>query len=495
MSPAFHQYLLLRGPRDTSPLRVIPLKIIMITYIKINGFKSFHNFEMEFTPFTVIAGANASGKSNLFDALQLLARLAETDNLKRAFTEQRGEFIELFTQYGDNSYAPEIHFLIDMLVNRKVKDAWGNEAELKYTRLRYELKIKRYTNSSGLEDLAVTYEQLEKLNHQEDKWIKLIPKQNIGLWRPKVVTGKRGIPYIQTTTEHDVLTVLVPQDGVQGGNKRHFPLNNATRTVLSSFDTIDFPHVLAAKEEMKSWKFLQLNPEDLRQPTSKRSGGDTITPSGKNLAATLYRIQQTDSYSLVEISRKLNSFLPSFTEVSVIEDNENKQYVIKLQDADKKEFSSRVLSEGTLRILALCILEQDDKHTGLLCFEEPENGIHPFRIKAMTELLKDLSTDFNEAEMPLRQVIINTHSPVLVGNLLQWQNDLNVSIWYAQMRTIISDINGERLKMNITKISPVTKGPPQQMALEFSEQERKLTLATVKEYLQTIDFEKLHLGH
>ncbi|MFB2919678.1 AAA family ATPase [Aerosakkonema funiforme] len=42
----------------------------MLTYIKINGFKSFHNFEMEFTALTVIAGVNASGKSNLFDVLQ-----------------------------------------------------------------------------------------------------------------------------------------------------------------------------------------------------------------------------------------------------------------------------------------------------------------------------------------------------------------------------------------------------------------------------------------
>jgi len=60
----------------------------MITYIKIHGFKSFHNFEMEFTPLTVVAGVNASGKSNLFDALQLLARLAEVD-LKTAFSEKR----------------------------------------------------------------------------------------------------------------------------------------------------------------------------------------------------------------------------------------------------------------------------------------------------------------------------------------------------------------------------------------------------------------------
>ena len=89
----------------------------MITYIKINGFKSFHNFEMEFTPFTVIAGANASGKSNLFDALTLISRLAETDTLKKAFSEQRGEFIELFTQYGDDNFANQIDFEIEMLVN------------------------------------------------------------------------------------------------------------------------------------------------------------------------------------------------------------------------------------------------------------------------------------------------------------------------------------------------------------------------------------------
>ena len=36
----------------------------MVTYIKINGFKSFQYFEMEFTPLTVIAGPNAAGESN-----------------------------------------------------------------------------------------------------------------------------------------------------------------------------------------------------------------------------------------------------------------------------------------------------------------------------------------------------------------------------------------------------------------------------------------------
>ena len=68
---------------------------------------------------------------------------------------------------------------------------------------------------------------------------------------------------------------------------------------------------------MISWRFLQLNPEDLRQPTSKRTGEDVIGVSGKNLAAALFRIQQEDKYSLVEISRELNSFIPNYTQVFV----------------------------------------------------------------------------------------------------------------------------------------------------------------------------------
>jgi AAA15 family ATPase/GTPase len=101
----------------------------MITRIFINGFKSFQNYEMTFTPLTIVTGANASGKSNLFDALQLLSRLAEAD-LKTAFSEQRGNPGGLFTQYDENWYASEMDFTVEMLVNRKVRDNWGGEAEL-----------------------------------------------------------------------------------------------------------------------------------------------------------------------------------------------------------------------------------------------------------------------------------------------------------------------------------------------------------------------------
>lgn len=455
----------------------------MITNIKINGFKSFHNFEMSFTPFTVIAGTNASGKSNLFDALSLLSKLADSDNIKRSLSEQRGEFIELFTKYDQLRHSNLIEFEVEMLVNKTVRDAWGNEADLKYTRLQYQLKIRRYTNNSGLEDIELVYERLVNLKHQDDKWIDNIPKSLREIWRPKVPTGKRGVPYIDTELKDGINTVIVPQD-LKGGNKRRFPLNSANRTVLSSFDSIDFPHVLAAKEEMKSWKFLQLNPDDLREPTNKNNGEDEISQTGKNLAAALFRISQNNPFALGEISRKLNQFLPNFIEVKAYDDKENRQYIIKLIDTDKKEYTSRVLSEGTLRILTLCILEFDEKFSGLLCFEEPENGVNPSRVSTMLDLLVNLSSDFSDENAPLRQVIVNTHSPVLVGNLMtNFKNDNLKILWFSEMRMMIINVDNQKYKIEATKILLAEKS--QQLKL-FKD---RITLADVQEYLNKGKFD------
>ncbi len=458
----------------------------MVTKIFIDGFKSFQNFELEFAPLTVIAGVNASGKSNLFDALTLLSKLAEVDNIKKAFKEQRGEFSEMFTQIDENEYADKMEFKVEMLVNKKVKDAWGNEATLKYTRLCYHLVIQRIINNSSIEDLIVIEESLDQIKNEGDKWRRRIPEEVRAAWIPEVETAKQEEPFMLTKTENGIPTVTVFQDTPQS-NRRLFPLKNSSRTVLSSFDTVDFPHVLAVKEEMKSWKFLQLNPAELRKPTSKETGEDVVDSSGRNLAAALYRIKQEDAYNLIEISRKLQKFLPEFIRIDVEDDKENKQFVVKLETQDHKKYSSRVLSEGTLRIMTLCILDFDNKHTGLLCFEEPENGVHLDKIKDMAELLGDLSTDFTNANLPLRQVIINTHSSALLNLSSKIENNNKTIIYYAEMQNRIIDIANKRRKIKITNMKLVED---KDMLLfdSMDENEQKITKALAKKYLETSTF-------
>ena len=462
----------------------------MITKIKISGFKSFHEFEMEFSPLTIVAGANASGKSNLFDALQLLSRLAETDNLKKAFKGQRGELLELFTKYGEGDYATQMYFEVEMLLDKNIEDGWKSKAQLKYTRLRYALQIERFTNQVGMQDLRVKFEELSLLKQSTDKWFKkIIKSKDIQSedWRPKAIGGRTKFIRTEEQKDEKPTAIIVSQDG-GGGKGRRFPING-NRTILSTFDTVDFPHAFATREEMRSWKFLQPNPADLRQPTDKATGEDTITASGQNLAGALWRIQLGKSYSLKEISRSLNAFLPNFKQVEVIDDEANQQYLIQLTDTEDKKFSSRVLSEGTLRILALCVLLEDEKYKSLLCFEEPENGVHPKRIKNMVELLKDLSIDFAYPDEPLRQVIVNTHSPVVVGEIYNWATNVDVSIWYCRMWTSFRNIEGKRRRLQLTDISPVIKKKDAfQSSISISENVRRATLTYLIEMLETGNF-------
>jgi len=466
----------------------------MITYLKISGFKSFTEFEMSFTPFTVVAGTNASGKSNLFDALQLLSDLSHGD-LRNAFTNQRGAAIELFTQYDNDSYSRQMTFLIEMLVDKHEKDSWGGRAILKYTRLRYSLSICRRNNEEDSPDeLYIENEKLEALKHQKDDWLKInIPKNVIEDWRPKV-KGRRGKPYIYTELKNNIPTIKLPQDGRRGGKETRGTA--VTRTVLSGIDDVEFPHAFAAREEMKNWKFLQLNPEELRKPTKKEIGfSDIIGQGGENLAAALFRLHKSNDSALAEISRKVNSLLPNLVDVCVYDDKVNNQYIIKVTSEDGKQFSSRVLSEGTLRILTLCVFLYDDMHQNLLCYEEPENGIHPFRIANLTRILNDLSVDFNDSDRPLRQILINTHSTKLVGEIVKWQSDNRVSIWFSSLNTRIASVEGERRKLSVTKVLPVVKEEESAQKnlfpqLNITEAEIKLTLSQVKRYLETTDQEQ-----
>lgn len=67
----------------------------MLTRLEVDGFKSFAGFAVDLPTLGAFVGANASGKSNIFDAIALLSRVA-TMPLLEAFSQGRGEPEEQF---------------------------------------------------------------------------------------------------------------------------------------------------------------------------------------------------------------------------------------------------------------------------------------------------------------------------------------------------------------------------------------------------------------
>ena len=70
----------------------------MLKRVRIQGYKSLADVEVQLEPLTVLFGPNAAGKSNFLDALQLLSRLGTSRTLPDAFdSPHRGKPLESFS--------------------------------------------------------------------------------------------------------------------------------------------------------------------------------------------------------------------------------------------------------------------------------------------------------------------------------------------------------------------------------------------------------------
>ena len=114
---------------------------------------------------------------------------------------------------------------------------------------------------------------------------------------------------------------------------------------------------------------------------------------------------------------RLSELIDDVAGIEVDRDEKRQLLTLRIQGHDGASFPAKSLSDGTLRFMAHTVLEMDTRSHGVVCLEEPENGIHPERIPAMVRLLEDIAGDTSEMvdeSNPLRQVIINTHAPSVV---------------------------------------------------------------------------------
>jgi len=121
-----------------------------------------------------------------------------------------------------------------------------------------------------------------------------------------------------------------------------------------------------------------------------------------------------------KVANRLSELVENVRRLTVEVDEKRQLLNIVMTDRHDTEHVASALSDGTLRFLALTVMEADPKSRRLLCLEEPENGMHPLRIPAVIELLLDLAVDVDlpvDTDNPLRQVIINTHSPSVVARV------------------------------------------------------------------------------
>jgi predicted ATPase len=401
----------------------------MLTRLEVRGFKNLQDIAIDFGPFTCIAGPNGTGKSNIFDAIQLLSALAdqplmEAVEVVRGSTGNRSaDPRDLFWDLGQGGQRM-MSFAAEMIVPPNIDDDFGQEATATTTFLRYELEI-GYEPSTGLERLGRLVLLRESLGHitQSDASQHVRFPHSASHFRRKIVMGRRsGAAYISTSVSGGEPVITVHQDGGSRGRPRQASATRAAATVVRTTSIKDEPTILAARREMQNWRRLSLEPSALRTE-DRYTDQRTISADGRHLAAALYRIAangngvlESDTYARVA-SRLRQLSGVDVDRIFVDADDTRELLTLRLRERSGREFPARSLSEGTLRFLALCVMHEDSAVGGLICMEEPENGIHPANVGPMVDLVRDLAVDPMEepgSDNPLRQVIVNTHSPAVV---------------------------------------------------------------------------------
>jgi len=443
----------------------------MLTRLKVEGFKSLLDVDIRFGPFTCIAGMNAVGKSNLFDAIRFLHLLTrypimEAVKLLRETKGRSPDPRSLFTAFEDYR-APEMRFTAEMIVSRNVEDELGVSTTAAISTLEYSLAFKLADDDEGR--LELLDESLKPIKVSEAS--KSLGFPSTKEFRNSALQGvRRGGPFIDTDSGTKQVTVHQEKHG-----GRKIPAPKSSRTVVGGSASSDFPTVLAAHREMESWKTLLLEPSAMRAPSIY---GDPrfIDQRGANLPATLQRLARTEPLPgqvHAQLANRLAALLEDVRELRIRDDPKTETVTVELRGRDNVFHPARSLSDGTLRFLVLATLSLDPETRGVICLEEPENGIHPERIRAMVQLLKDIAVDPAGAigpDNPLRQVIVNTHSPVVFESIKA--TDL---VFLESVEAIRGNARG---KVTVARI------PEHSWRLPLMEPERKLPTGKLRAYLK-----------
>lgn len=393
----------------------------MLTRLNVNGFKNLVDVDVSFGPFTCVAGVNGVGKSNLFDAIRFLSALADRPLMDAALVvrDEEGrtaDIRDLFHRMG-GEYDPRMTFEAEMLIPAQGYDDLGQQAEASATFLHYvlELEYKADTRSRSTDSLALIREELTSVNLNEARQHLLFDHKLA--WRKSIIGRRREQRFISTEGDK----IKLHQDG-NAGKHKSLVASTLPRTVLSASSSVENPTALLARREMQSWRLLQLEPAMLRRP-DELGASTSIGSDGAHLPSMLFRLAtregdpEASEQVYGAVANRLSELIDDVRDISVVLDLPRALLTLYVTDRNGTTYPARSLSDGTLRFLALSVMEADPNIKGLLCMEEPENGIHPGRIPAMIRLLYDIATDPTEPigdDNPLRQVIVNTHSPVVV---------------------------------------------------------------------------------
>jgi len=375
----------------------------MINTLEIKNFRSIKYIKQKISPFQVLIGANASGKTTFLDAINFISDIVRA-GIDEAILKRTSNFQDLtfLGQGGNIELALEISLPADVI--EKLPDKC-------FKFIRYEMAI------------GLTQESLEHAIIEESAFLL---KENADR-EQSLVHQSVSFPFFSEMPEKILNKKYAEKHSRRifrkkpGGNDNFYDetKERAGKGWMPSFkfgikksalgnlpaDETKFPASSWLKNYLtEGIQVLVLDSLNIRKP-SPPGQSKQFKPDGSNLPWVIEDLKK-DVRRFAQWQAHIKTALPDIQDIEIVERPEDKHKYILVHYQNGGKIPSWLVSDGTLRLFALTILAYLPNLQGVFLIEEPENGIHP---KAIETVYQSLSSVYSA------QILLASHSPIILS--------------------------------------------------------------------------------
>jgi predicted ATPase len=352
MTPGAHSVELGSDDRASTP------RVGRITKLKLRNFRSVRNASFSLNDLTIFVGPNASGKSNLLDALRFLC-----EGMSPPFTgalENRGGFASI--RHRGMSSGP-----IEIAVSLELPDPLNS---LHWWQCSYAFTLE----SPGRHDFRVS-------------------EESCTITGSTTVTGEARVSFVR---HGETITGRGGDLPSRAPDPRSLALPIVTGT----------PAFAMVYEALRNIAVYDFDVEKMHQVHDRNEVGiyPRLLGDGRNAGEILLRLADGAPRDFRRLNQFLSAAVPQLADfhADVIG---RSSVIIAARHAKQPNtvFEARDLSDGTLRLLGLLLAVFQPMPGSLMAFEEPETSLHP---AAMGVIWDALDTARSRS-----QVLVTTHSP------------------------------------------------------------------------------------
>lgn len=365
---------------------------------RLTNFKNFDRAAVNlFKPLTILLGRNGSGKTNLIEGIELLAALARgvpftgiTDVDRGGTFEVRGglrsciRFREsrLGLQFDDATIRFDgrnrpVDYFIELASHGK------NDVQLAVERLRVGDRTFFDAKNSGGELLGVRYDNFSR--------------------------GRNPACQVSATR-----SVLSRYEEIIRSSQASSPRLRASTTAVER-----------VRRSLRSSYIFDPQPKAMREYARAESSPQLLR-GGANLSAVLFAMRDGDEDRQAALERITNTIreIPEepFAEIGFAETPLGDVMAGFVPEGrkgkgDRRLIDARLLSDGTLRMLAIITALETVPEFSCIVIEEFDNGLHPSRAKLLVRTLAET------ASRRRLNVLVTTHNPAFMDALDESQMD------------------------------------------------------------------------